>query len=161
MSRRCFTFAMLLFFAGLPALYSQGTPQPKFVPKLEPIAETKLIMEGLAHANFRGLEKILNKQPEEEQAWKFARGQALLLAETANLLMLRPPKKEGQNAWFEKATDLRAQASQLAQTVAKKDYEKSRAGLLRVADSCNRCHQSFRVPVLIDAFEGGKKLDVE
>ena len=33
--------------------------------------------------------------------------QALLLAETANLLMLRPPKNQGQPVWFERATDLR------------------------------------------------------
>lgn len=167
MIRRAVAAALLLVAAGLlglPALWSQGTDQPKVVPKLEPVAETKLIMEGLAHANFRGLEKILTKQPEDDQAWKFARGQALLLAETANLLMIRPPKKEGQAAWFEKAMDLRTQAVQLAQTVAKKDLERSRAGLVRVSDSCNRCHQAFRVPVLIEAFGDGtpgKKLDVE
>src|SRR5262245_60590679 len=63
----------------------------KVVPKLEPIAETKLIMDGIAHANYRGLEKLLAQQPADAQAWTFARGQALLLAETGNLLMLRPP----------------------------------------------------------------------
>lgn len=167
MIRRLFAASLLFVVAGLvglPALHSQGTGQPKVVPKLEPVAETKLIMEGLAHTNFRGLEKILSKPPEEEQAWKFARGQALLLAETANLLMIRPPKKEGQAAWFEKAMELRTQAAQLAQTVAKKDFERSRAGLVRLSETCNRCHQTFRVPVLIEAFGDGtpgKKLDVE
>jgi len=41
---------------GLLALsggIGQGqTLQTKVTPKLEPIAETKLLMEGLAHANF-------------------------------------------------------------------------------------------------------------
>src|SRR5262245_56640075 len=72
----------------------------KFTPKLEPIAETKLLMEGLAHANFRGLERILAQQEIDARRWTFARGQALLIAETANLLMVRPPKKDGQQAWF-------------------------------------------------------------
>jgi hypothetical protein len=134
---------------GLPA-HSQG---PKVTPKLEPVAETKLIMEGLAHANFRGLERILAEKPVEEKSWVFARGQALLIAEAGNLLMIRPPKKEGQSAWFERAMELRAQAAQLAQTIARKDFERSRAGLLTVAASCNRCHQSFRIPVQISAFE--------
>ena len=155
---------LLAGFVGLPALHSQGTGQGKITPKLEPVADTRLIMEGLAHANFRGLEKILSKQPEEDQAWKFARGQALLIAETANLLMLRPPKKEGQPAWFEKAMDLRKQSAQLAQIVSGKNLERSRAGLQKLADSCNRCHQTFRIPVEIDAFGDGtpgKKIDVE
>ena len=59
-------------------------------------------MEGLAHANFRGLEKHLTPKPADAQAWIFARGQALLLAETANLLMLRPPKNKGETLWFER-----------------------------------------------------------
>lgn len=132
---------------------SSQDPRPKVTPKLEPIAETKLIMEGLAHANFRGLERILSEKPGDEKAWVFARGQALLIAETANLLMLRPPKKDGQSTWFERAMELRSQSSQLAKTVMSKDLEKSRAGLVSLAETCNRCHTTFRVPVQITAFE--------
>ena len=130
----------------------QGTPG-KFVPKLEPIAETKLIMEGIAHTNYRGLERILSQKPPEEQSWKFARGQALLLAEAANLLMLRPPKNEGTNVWFEQSMQLRTQAKQLAETVSKRDLDKSRAQLVQLAGSCNRCHQTFRVPIEIAPFQ--------
>jgi hypothetical protein len=141
---------------GLLALsggIGQGqTLQTKVTPKLEPIAETKLLMEGLAHANFRGLERILTEQPAEVQAWKFARGQALLLAETANLLMLRPPRNQGQPIWFERAAELRKQATQLARTIAERDYAGSRAGLGQVAATCNRCHQTFRVDVEIAPF---------
>src|SRR5262245_49344799 len=127
-------------------------PKGKIVPKLEAIAETKLLMEGLAHANFRGLDRLLQKKPDDPQAWVFARGQALLIAETANLLMLRPPKKEGQPAWFERATELRSTATKLAQTLGKRDYDGARAGLVSLANSCNRCHQTFRVSVEITPF---------
>ncbi|MBM4071883.1 MAG: cytochrome c [Planctomycetes bacterium] len=125
----------------------------KVVPKLVPIAETKLLMEGLAHANFRGLERHLKQKPTEDQAWTFARGQALLLAETANLLMLRPPRNEGESAWFERAMDLRSTAARLAQAAGKRDYAASRAGFVDVANACNRCHQTFKVKVLITPFE--------
>src|SRR2546422_43142 len=86
-------------------------PAPRFTPRLEPVAETRLLMEGLAHANFRGLERLLKKKPDEAEAWTFARGQALLIAETANLLMMRPPRNQGEMAWMERATDRRAKAS--------------------------------------------------
>ncbi|HYT92493.1 MAG TPA: hypothetical protein VEL76_27505, partial [Gemmataceae bacterium] len=122
-------------------------------PKLEPIAETRLLMEGLAHANFRGVERLLREKPADLQSWTFARGQALLLAETANLLMLRPPRNQGQAVWFERAMELRKAAVSLAQTLATQDFPRSRAGLVAVANSCNRCHQSFRVSVEIEPFQ--------
>lgn len=133
--------------------HSQGPAPSKVNPTLQPVAETKLIMEGIAHANFRGLERILSEKPAEEKAWVFARGQALLIAEAANLLMIRPPKNQGESSWFERAMELRAQAVLLAQTAARKDFERSRAGLGSVAASCNRCHQAFRIPVQISAFD--------
>src|SRR5262245_38183332 len=84
----------------------QAPPTAKKVsPRLDPIAETKLLMEGLAHPNFRGLDKLLSQKTDEAQAWTFGRGQALLIAETANLLMLRPPRGQGQPAWFERAME--------------------------------------------------------
>jgi hypothetical protein len=139
---------------GAPAGAPGGAPatNTKVMPKLEPVAETKLIMDGLAHTNFRGLERILTQEPADVQAWKFARGQALLLAETGNLLMLRPPKNQGQPLWFERAAELRKQATQLALTLSKRDYAGSRAGLQQLAGSCNRCHRTFQVDAEITPF---------
>ena len=142
---------LLLGSAVVPGL-GQNTGG-KIVPKLEPIAETRLLMEGLAHANFRGLERNLAKKPIDDPSWVFARGQALLIAETANLLMLRPPKNQGEAAWFERSMEMRGQAMQLAQQLAKKDLERSKAGMQQLANSCNRCHQTFKVPVEIVPFQ--------
>lgn len=144
--------AIFLASAVVPGL-GQNTGGGKVVPKLEPIAETKLLMEGLAHANFRGLERNLTKNPIDDQSWTFARGQALLIAETANLLMLRPPRNQGEPVWFERSMDMRAQAMQLAKHLATKDLERSKAGMQSLANSCNRCHQSFRVPIDIAPFQ--------
>ncbi len=142
---------ILVSSAVAPGL-GQNTGGGKIAPKLEPVAETRLLMEGLAHANFRGLERNLSKEPIDDQTWIFARGQALLIAETANLLMLRPPRNPGETAWMERSMDLRTQAQMLAQLLAKKDLERSKAGMRQLANSCNRCHQNFRVPVDIVPF---------
>ncbi len=144
-------FAVFILAAGAA---SQNQPQSgKFAPKLEPIADTKLLMEGLLHPNFRGLGRLLNQKDLDAQGWAFARGQALLIAEGANLLMLRPPKKEGQQAWFERSMELRSLASQLAQVMSRKEQERGRSGLQTLASSCNRCHQTFRVQVQVTPFE--------
>jgi hypothetical protein len=126
---------------------------PRLTPKLEPIAETKLLMEGLTNANFRGLERLLRQKPADVQAWTFARGQALLIAETANLLMLRPPRGQGQAAWFERAMDLRRSATDVGRAAAAQDYGRSRSAFVELANSCNRCHQAFRVNVEIIPFQ--------
>jgi hypothetical protein len=123
-------------------------------PRLEAVAETRLLMEGLALPNFRGLGKLLRQRPDSLEAWTFARGQALLIAETGNLLMLRPPRAPAaQAAWFARAMDLRDVARELARSAAAQDYERSRANFVRLANACNHCHQTFRKPIEIVPFE--------
>jgi hypothetical protein len=127
--------------------------QVKPTPKLEAVAETKLLMAGLADANLRGLGKLLRDKPKEPEAWNFARGQALLIGETGNLLMMRPPKTPaGQEAWMANAVDLRDSGANLARILSTKDYGKSRAALAKLANVCNHCHQAFQVPARIDPF---------
>ena len=122
-------------------------------PKLEPVAETKLLMEGLAEPNMRGLAKLLREKPKEADAWTFGRGQALLIGETGNLLMMRPPRTAaGQDAWMTHAVELRDGGANLARILATKDYMKSRAALASVANVCNHCHQAFQVRTRIDPF---------
>ncbi len=51
--------------------------------------------------------------------------------------------------------ELRGQAQMLAQLLAKKDLERSKGAMRQVANSCNRCHQAFRVPIDIVPFPQG------
>lgn len=154
--RRLFlTATAVLLLAGVRAL-PQTQPQPRpaerFVPRLEAVAETKLLMEGLNQANFRGLENILKQQPESLESWTFARGQALLIAETGNLLLLRPPKNQGRDNWQMRATELRDSATALARVIARRDYDGSRKAMGALASTCNRCHQAFQSPTRIVPF---------
>ncbi len=132
--------------------FSQAPIKSASKPRLDPVAETRLLMDGLARVNLRGLEKILVQNAIDDAAWTFARGQALLLAETGNLLMLRPPRNQGVDLWFDRSGELRQNATSLAQALAQKNLEKSRVLLRQLAGSCNRCHQSFRVPQTIEVF---------
>jgi hypothetical protein len=125
-------------------------PRPRVVPRFEALAETRLLMAGLANANYRGLEKLLKKEPADVDTWTFARGQALLVAETGNLLLLRPPRSTpARDAWMQRAMDLRAAAGKLARAAGTRDYEASRSALAGLADACNRCHTTFRVSVRV------------
>jgi hypothetical protein len=140
-----------------PVAHSQpNKAATKPAPKLEPVAETKLLMEALADPNFKGLGKLLAEKPKDDEAWRFARGQALLVAETGNLLMMRPPKaRDAQDNWMAKATELREAAAGLARAAGARDYLKSRAGVAQVANACNRCHQAFKVAARVAPFPDG------
>lgn len=153
---RFWVAAGLVGAAALVVPVAQSQPGAgKAAPKPEPVADTKLLMEGLAGPNMRGLGRLLREKPENAEAWGFARGQALLLAETGNLLLIRPPRAaDAQAGWLGHAADLRDAADKLARAAAAKDYAKSRAALAGVANVCNRCHQGFRVPARIDPFAG-------
>ncbi len=118
-------------------------------PRLEPVAETRLLMEAITRPNFRGMERLLREKPAGAEDWTFVRGQALLIAETGNLLMLRPPRREGRLEWMDRAVELRSAARRLAGMAADGDYEGRRAALAALAQTCDRCHRTFRVPVRI------------
>jgi len=160
MIRQLLRYPLLVAVAGALVYVGNAAPQPaprgapagRVRPKLEPVAETRLLMEGLLHSNFRGLENHLKQQPADNDTWAFVRGQALLIAESGNLLMLRPPKNAGQDLWMDRAADLRELAVRAAQQAAARDLERSQLALIDLAGACTRCHQSFRVPVQIRAF---------
>jgi hypothetical protein len=153
----------LLLVAAVPLLFTPPA-NPQLLPrnrtpagpKPEPVAETKLLMEGLLQANVRGLEKNLRQPPTDQETWTFVRGQALLIAETGNLLMLRPPRTEGQEAWLTSAVELREKATAIAKLAATRDADGAKRGLLNLAATCNRCHQTFRINVQVAPFQPGR-----
>lgn len=152
--------AMILCLAIAPAGPAQLRDRLRerftdaLAPRPEPVAETKLLMDGVFRANFNGLGRILKDKPTEPEAWTFARGQALLIAEGGNLLMMRPPTEErARSEWFARAADLRTAATDVARSVAAKDYAESRATLATLANSCNRCHTAFAVPTRVTPFQ--------
>jgi hypothetical protein len=150
---------LLLFAVVAPVLFA-GPANPQVLPRnrtqpaarQEAIAETKLLMEGLLQANVRGLEKNLRQPPTDQETWTFVRGQALLIAETGNLLMLRPPKSGGQDFWNDTAAELREKATAIARFAATRDADRCRRSLVELANTCNRCHKTFQVRVQVTPF---------
>lgn len=128
----------------------------RFTPPVsygEPVAETRLLMEGIHKANFDGLGRVLKDKPTDAEGWSFARGQSLLIAEGANLLFMRPPSDERARVeWFARSADLRVAAITVAKAAAAKDYTECRAAVADLANSCNRCHTAFHIPTRIAPF---------
>ncbi len=161
----CLTVAMALFVVTPVAPQISGgvggeEPKPRAQmrsgPGLMPVAETRVLMLGINLPNFNGLNRRLAQQPQGDESWNIIRGQALLIAENGNLLMLRPPRDGKEEIWLDRAADLRSVATRLARGASERDYARSRDDLVKLADTCNRCHKTFRVDVTITAFGGGQ-----
>jgi hypothetical protein len=150
---RLFLLPLAVGLLLTPAAAPQS-PRPKSgpPPRPEAVAETRLLMEGINQANFAGLERLLKQKPADVESWAFARGQALLIAECGNLLLLRPPNNQGETAWLERSRDLREAATTLARAAGKRDYDGCVTGMTDVANACTRCHQTFRVQVRVVPF---------
>lgn len=142
--------AVLLLTTGGSAQVIRVQPKTEtFTPKFEALAETRLLMEGLAQSNYRSVHRLLKEKPADMETWVFARGQALLLAETGNLLLLRPPRNTGRDTWMKLAMAMRDEASGLARKAAARDHAGCKTALVNVTNACNRCHQTFRVKVRV------------
>src|SRR5262249_52471073 len=128
--------------------FAAEPPTPRVLPRPQPVAETRLLMDALNQANFQGLERLLHEKPASVDAWIFMRGQALLIAECGNLLMIRPPTV-GKAVWLDRCADLRMAATRVARAAADRDYPRARNLVGELATSCNRCHDSFRIKVHI------------
>jgi hypothetical protein len=150
------TFLVVLG-AGMALPAGADDRKPVAAPRLVSVAETKLIMEGMTMPNYRGLGGQLQKKPAEADGWTVVRGQSLLIAESGNLLMLRPPKNQGQDAWMRLATDLRERATDVARQAANRNYDKAGSAFADLTTSCNRCHQTFQVPVRVGPAEEERK----
>jgi hypothetical protein len=134
---------------GVPTAVPSAPPATTTI-RPAPIAETKLLMEGLNQPNFRGMQQLLAKEPTTVEQWTFLRGQALLVAEAGNLLLLRPPKNQGDDSWQTMSAAQRSAATKLARAASDRDYVRSRVALADLANACNKCHRTFRVPAQLD-----------
>ena len=98
-------------------------------------------MEYVFEPNYKRLKAALATEPVDKQAWKGIKGDALTLAECANLLMMRVP--EDGYMWKNMSMGVRGQGSQLYQAARKSDYTSARKAYVSMLQQCNACHTKF------------------
>ena len=154
---------ILLLAIALVSLPTPGAAQRSapFTPRFEAVADTRLLMEGMLHSNYRSIGKLLKNKPTDRDTWVFARGQAILIAEAGNLLLLRPPKGTGRDTWMRLSMEMRSQAVALATAAAAQDHAKSIRALADLKAGCVRCHQTFRVDIKLDPQPAAGEVDAE
>ena len=98
-------------------------------------------MEYVFEPNYKRLKAAMATEPSDKQAWKGIKGDALTLAECANLLVMRVP--ENGYGWKPFSLQVRGYGSQLYQAARKSDYPAARKAYTSMLQQCNACHKKF------------------
>ena len=100
-------------------------------------------MEYINGPVFARLRKLLAEEPKGRPEWRQARGYALVLGETGNLLMIRPPEEDEAAGWKRFSAALRDEGAKLYEATKKRDYKIAREHYIALARQCNTCHNEF------------------
>lgn len=115
------------------------TPKPTLVPVEADVHE---FMEYAFEPFFKQLKSSLQSAPADKKAWVPVKANALVLAESGNLLMLRGPE-ENQAEWNRLAAELRDQGKMLYRSAKKRDYDLTKKDYTKFVSKCNACHETF------------------
>ena len=98
-------------------------------------------MEYVFQPTYQRLKRSMADLSADQANWKAIKSDALILAESANLLIGRAT--EGETLWQKHATETRQAGATLYLAAKAKDVEQSRAGYVSMLSRCNACHQDF------------------
>lgn len=99
-------------------------------------------MEYVFEPNYKRLKAAMADEPADKKAWKAIKGDALTLAECANLLLLRTPDEDADQ-WQSLSVTVRGHGGDLYQAARKSDYAAAQEAYTTMLKSCNACHDAF------------------
>lgn len=99
-------------------------------------------MEYVFQPTYRRLKASMANVPADGKAWKPIKSDALILAESCNLLFMRKPDENG-NDWARHATASREYGAELYKAAREKKFEAATTAWKKMLDNCNACHRQF------------------
>jgi hypothetical protein len=137
------TLAALLLAATLPPVPSASAGQGGQSGPMQPASTMSELMVKIIYPASDAIFYITTRTPKTEAEWADLQGQALAVAESANLLMM-PGRARDQDRWMQDAT-LMLDAGRAAFRAAKaKDVAALDALNDQLYTSCTSCHQHYR-----------------
>src|SRR5690349_3433658 len=137
--RRSWTYSTVLVVAFVAAAQAQRAPSAG----VRTLANVRELHDLLISPASDAVFNAATDPPTDAKGWTSARGQALVLAESANLLMVGSRVRDTDN-WMRMSRAL-VDAAALAATAAdKKDAKALEAATDAITVSCMNCHRPYR-----------------
>jgi len=99
-------------------------------------------MEYVFQPTYKRLKQSMATEPADRNTWKAVKSDALILAESGNLLLLRKPEQHA-DVWNQHSVEVRELGGKLYRAAAKKDYKTARHNYTAMLTKCNSCHKAF------------------
>jgi hypothetical protein len=99
-------------------------------------------MEYVFQPTYLRLKASMAAAPADNKGWKAIKSDALILAESCNLLYGRAPKEHGED-WVQHATASKTHGAALYKAAKAKDFDASTTAYKTMLESCNACHKQF------------------
>lgn len=140
--RRAFWFACVCGCAALATVEAQRAG-------IRPVATIMQLHEAMISPSSDALFDVGREAPKSDADWKAVRNHAVILAESANMLMVAGRAKDGGN-WMKFSTAM----ADAAATALKAAEARNVDGVLEAGDRivpvCEGCHEPYR--------DGGRKM---
>jgi hypothetical protein len=112
-------------------------------PPLRVVGTMSDLMVKIIYPASDALFYIESRTPKTESEWTVLEGQALMVAESANLLMM-PGRARDQKQWMVDATLMRDSAADAYAAAKNRDVEGIVMVNERLIESCTSCHKNYR-----------------
>lgn len=99
-------------------------------------------MEYVFQPTYRRLRKTMAAAPTDNKGWKAIKSDALILAESNNLLFARLPK-ENADDWARHSAKSRDDGGRLYKAARQKDFDAATVAWKSMLNNCNACHRQF------------------
>jgi len=126
-----------------------GGPQP---PPYKPVADVKQLMHDVvdpsADVVWASVATIITKagvedrRPRNDDEWAHVRGNAMILMESGNLLMMPPRAKDG-GEWMKRAQEMIDTGEKAIRAAEAKNAEQLFTVGGDIYDSCSNCHRQY------------------
>lgn len=121
-----------------------ANPAPVFPADEAEVVEDSMheFMEYVFQPTYRRLKVSMATEPSDKNGWKAIKSDALILAESCNLLFARIPDEDAAD-WAKHAAASRTDGAALYQAARAKDFGKATKSYKAMLDNCNACHKQF------------------
>lgn len=121
----------------VPATFDEGDAG---VQPVEPSMHE--FMEYVFQPAYLRLKESLKSAPASNTAWRPVKSDALILAESCNLLLSRRPEEHGDD-WVRHAVASRTRGAEFYAAAKARNFDQAVSTFGTMLESCNACHRQF------------------
>lgn len=125
-----------------PSSSAPAAPEAPASPAFKPVATVKQVMQGITIPASNVVFAVAGTAPTDDAGWQAVEASALAVAESGNLLLMRPRAVDA-NEWQQFALQLIDMGQRAAEAARAKDADKTSMAGDDMYNVCDQCHAKY------------------